>query len=214
MKAIIYARVSSLGDRQTTERQVKDLEKYSAGIGMEVIKVFNEKICGAAKNANRKVLNECFEFAKNNQIDMVLFSELSRLGRDAMEIQEMVKRFVDNGLNAYFQKEQLTLLDETGKILPQTIILISCLGITAQIERENIAFRLASGRKQAITNGVKMGRKVGYRKTKEEKENQYKEVIKCLRKGYTLNDTLSVCKQKGIKCSISTIKRIKAEFIK
>lgn len=213
MKAIIYARVSSIGERQNTDRQVSDLTKYAISNGMEVVKVFTDKISGATKNTNRKVLNECFDFAKNNKIDIVLFSELSRLGRDLLEIQENVKRFADGGLNAFLQKENITLLDENGKVQPTTNILITCLGMVAEIERENIKYRLNSGRELAKEKGVKMGRKVGSMKTKETKENQYKEVIKCLRKGYTIADTLAVCKQNGIKCSTSTIKRIKNEFI-
>lgn len=213
MKAIIYARVSSIGERQNTDRQVSDLTKYAISNGMEVVKVFTDKISGATKNTNRKVLNECFDFAKNNKIDIVLFSELSRLGRDLLEIQENVKRFADGGLNAFLQKENITLLDESGKVQPTTNILITCLGMVAEIERENIKYRLNSGRELAKEKGVKMGRKVGSMKTKETKEKQYKEVIKCLRNGYTIADTLAVCKQNGIKCSISTIKRIKNEFI-
>lgn len=213
MKAIIYARVSSTTERQNTDRQVSDLTKYAIANGMDVVKVFTDKISGGKKNSERDVLNECFAYGKNNKIDIVLFSELSRLGRDLLEIQENVKRFADNGLNAFFQKENITLLDENGKVQPTTNILITCLGMVAEIERENIKYRLNSGRELAKEKGVKMGRKVGSMKTKETKENQYKEVIKCLRKGLSVAETLAVCKQKGVKCSTSTIKRIKNEFI-
>lgn len=213
MKAIIYSRVSSVGERQSNERQVSDLQKYAIANGMEVVKVFQDKISGATKNADRKVLNECFDYAKNNKIDIVLFSELSRLGRDLLEIQENVKRFADGGLNAFLQKENITLLDENGKVQPTTNILITCLGMVAEIERENIKFRLNSGRELAKEKGVKMGRKVGSTKSKATKENEYKEVIKCLKKGLSVADTLAVCKQKGVKCSTSTIKRIKKEFM-
>ena len=46
----IYARVSSIGDRQNTERQVKDLSEYAKYKGFEVCKVFEEHISGAKKN--------------------------------------------------------------------------------------------------------------------------------------------------------------------
>ena len=39
---VIYARVSSIGDRQSTERQVKDLSEYAKYKGIEVCKVFAE----------------------------------------------------------------------------------------------------------------------------------------------------------------------------
>ena len=46
---VIYARVSSIGDRQSTERQVKDLSEYAKYKGIEVCKVFEEHISGAKK---------------------------------------------------------------------------------------------------------------------------------------------------------------------
>ena len=47
--AVIYARVSSIGDRQSTDRQVKDLSDYASYQKMEVRKVFEEHISGAKK---------------------------------------------------------------------------------------------------------------------------------------------------------------------
>lgn len=47
---VIYARVSSIGDRQSTDRQVKDLTDYAVYQKMEVRKVFEEHISGAKKN--------------------------------------------------------------------------------------------------------------------------------------------------------------------
>ena len=47
---VIYARVSCIGDRQSTERQVKDLSEYAKYKGIEVCKVFEEHISGAKKN--------------------------------------------------------------------------------------------------------------------------------------------------------------------
>ena len=44
---VIYARVSSIGDRQSTERQVKDLSEYAKYKGIKVSKVFEEHISGA-----------------------------------------------------------------------------------------------------------------------------------------------------------------------
>ena len=52
--AIIYARVSSTNDRQSTERQIKSLRDYSILNGYEVEKIFSEHISGAKKNENNK----------------------------------------------------------------------------------------------------------------------------------------------------------------
>ena len=48
MKAVIYARVSSTTDRQSTDRQVTDLKKYAEYSKLEVVKVYEEKISGAS----------------------------------------------------------------------------------------------------------------------------------------------------------------------
>lgn len=58
--AVIYDRVSSTGDRQTTERQVTDLKKYISINEMELVSVFEEKMSGAKEN--RPVLTECIEY--------------------------------------------------------------------------------------------------------------------------------------------------------
>lgn len=63
--AVIYARVSSVGDRQSTERQVKDLSDYALYKQLEVRKVFEEHISGAKKNEERPVLCQTLEYCKN-----------------------------------------------------------------------------------------------------------------------------------------------------
>ena len=46
-KAIIYARVSSVGDRQNTDRQISDLSEYAVYQKLEISRIFEEKISGA-----------------------------------------------------------------------------------------------------------------------------------------------------------------------
>lgn len=213
MKAIIYARVSSTTDRQSTDRQVADLSKYASANNIEVVKVFEEHISGATRNEKRAVLNSAIDFAISEKIDIVLLSELSRLGRSVYELQEIVKKLVDNSINCFFQKEGFSILNADGSQNIITPILISVLGVCSQLERENIAYRLASGRKNAIDRGVKMGRKEGSTKSKESKATEYAEVIKRLKKGDKMTDIAAWCKGKGIKCSLSTIKRLKREFV-
>lgn len=49
MKAVIYARVSSTGDRQSTERQILDLIAHANKNSIEVVKTFEEHISGGDK---------------------------------------------------------------------------------------------------------------------------------------------------------------------
>lgn len=205
--AVIYARVSSIGDRQNTDRQVLDLRAYARTNGYDVIKVFTEHISGGKRNEERAVLCECLDYCDKHKVNTLLISELSRLGRKVEEVQKNVIRCKDNGLNIYFQKENLSIFQADGSENIFLPIMIAVLGTCAEIERENIKFRLNSGRSQYIANGGKLGRKEGYRKPKDQKAEEYKGVIKRLKNGEKLRD---IAKLEDV--GISTVQRVKKEF--
>lgn len=207
MNAVIYARVSSVGERQSTERQVIDLKEYANRNKLIISKVFEEHVSGAKQNVERPILMDCLEYTKTNKIDMLLVSELSRLGRNTFEVLSTIKDLVDNRINVYFQKEQMTLLDNNGKPSLFTPILIATLSTCAEMERENIQYRLNSGRRIYIEKGGKLGRKKGSIKTKEQKGEQYKDVLLYLKKGYSIKATAKLSD-----VSESTVQRLKKEF--
>lgn len=207
MKAVIYSRVSSVNERQNTERQLIDLKNYAEVNNIDVINVYSEKISGAVKNEERVVLNECLLFSKQNNIDVILFSELSRLGRNIYEVQENVKFLHDNHINAYFQKENISIYDNEGNESVLFPVLVACLAMVAQIERDNIKFRLNSGRELAKSKGIKFGRKVGSVKTTEQMKEEYSEQIKLLKKDVPVRQVAKLTNT-----SATTIMKIKKEF--
>ena len=206
-RAVIYARVSSTGERQSTSRQVADLTNYASLNGLKVVEVYEEHISGAKCNEERAVLTECIDYAIANRVDVVLFSELSRCGRAVWEVLDTIRTLKDNSINAYFQKEGLSLFSADGKENPYLAVMVSVLGVCAQMERENITYRLNSGRAKYIADGGKLGRKVGSVKTKERKQEEYSKVIRSLRAGKSIRDTAAICS-----VSISTVQRVKKEF--
>ena len=206
-KAVIYARVSSIGDRQSTLRQVLDLTQYATTNGMEVVEIFEEHISGAVKNEERPILCECLDYCIANAINTLLISELSRLGRNVDEVLANVKRCKENNLNIYFQKENISIFQADGSKNPFLNIFISVLGTCAEMEREAIAFRLNSGLKRYKEAGGKVGRKVGSIKTKEQKQEEYAKVLRSLKQGKSIRDTATLC---GV--SVSTVFRVKREF--
>ena len=205
--SVIYARVSSTGERQSTSRQVADLTQYATTNGMAVTEIFEEHISGAVKNEERPVLCECLDYCIANGIDTLLISELSRLGRNVDEVLANVKRCKENNLNIYFQKENISIFQADGSKNPFLNIFISVLGTCAEMEREAIAFRLNSGLKRYKEAGGKVGRKVGSIKTKEQKQEEYAKVLRCLKQGKSIRDTSVLC---GV--SVSTVFRVKREF--
>lgn len=210
--AVIYARVSSTGDRQSTERQVLDLTDYATRNGLTVQQTFEEHISGAKRNADRPVLTECLDYCRDNGTDILLVSELSRLGRNVDEVLSSIRWAKENRLNIFLQKEGLHIYGPDGKENPYLTIMIAVLGTAAQLERENISFRLQSGRRRyvernmALTGKSGLGRE-GYRKPKEQKAEEYRETLKLLRKGYPYRKVARLC---GV--SESTVKRLKKEF--
>lgn len=211
--SVIFARVSSEGDRQSTARQVADLKVYAEQNKLSVENIFEEHISGAKKNIERPVLNECLSFCMENNIDILLLSELSRLGRNVDEVLANIRFAKEQHLNIYLQKEGISIYDNEGKENPFLTIMVAVLGTAASLERENIYYRLRSGRAQYVKKNIEetgksgLGRKVGYRKSRETKMEEYKEDIKLLRQGYPYRKVAKITGH-----GESTIKRIKKEF--
>lgn len=208
MKSVVYARVSSVGDRQDTTRQIRDLENYAKEHSIEIEKTFEEHISGAKKTKDRPVLTECLDYCFNNNIDVLLISELSRLGRNVDDVLANVQLCKEHHLNVYFQKEQLSIFNKDGKEHPFLTIFIAVLGTCAEMERENIKFRLHSGKEQYLAKGGRVGRKEGYRKPDDKFLNEYAGVIKQLKKGYPIR---MIAKSEGV--GISTVQRIKKRYV-
>lgn len=206
--AVIYARVSSVSDRQDTSRQIEDLNKYANSQGIEVVATFEEHISGAKKNEERQVLTDCLEYCTANSVNYLLLSELSRLGRSTLQVLRSLERLHEAKVSVYIQNLGLNTLQSDGKVNPIVSILITILAEMSNIERSNIVYRLNSGRTNYITKGGKLGRKAGSIKTEERKREEYKEVIALLKKGYSVRN---VAKLQGV--GISTVQRVKKQFI-
>jgi DNA invertase Pin-like site-specific DNA recombinase len=211
--AVIYSRVSSLGERQSNERQIEDLKILGKQKNYTIVKIYEEKISGAKKNAERPIFTECLEYCISNNVKILLISELSRLGRNVDEVLANIRFAKENHLNIYFQKEGISIYGADGKENPYLTIMIAVLGTCAQMERESIHYRLQSGRKVFVDKNLAetgksgLGRKTGYRKPVEIKKEEYKEVLKLLRANYPIR---KVAKLTDV--SESTVKRLKREF--
>ena len=205
--AVIYARVSSKGDRQSTERQVADLTAYAQRAYLSVLKVYEEKASGA--NDDRPVLQECIDnLADNHEAEVLLLSETSRLSRTVKGVIDNVDRLTKAGVNIHIHDLGLNTLTPEGKENPIAKMMLTVLALGAEMERKSIVSRLNSGRALAKQKGIQFGRKKGtIVKTREDKEVEYAKVLRELRKGTSIARTAKLCD-----VSISTVKRLKKEF--
>jgi DNA invertase Pin-like site-specific DNA recombinase len=209
--AIIFSRCSSSGaleSRQDTTRQVEDLQRYASTNGLEVIRVIEEHISGGKSNKDRPILQEALSFCQEKSIDIILVSELSRLGRRCDEILETIKFLKDHHINCYFQKEQLSIFDSEGQENPYLTIMTAVLGTAAELERQSIYWRLKSGRDKFIRDGGKVGKPKGSGvKDRAQLATEYKSIIRCLRSGQSVRHTALITGY-----SPSTVQRVKKAF--
>lgn len=205
--AVIYSRVSSTTDRQSTERQVLDLKSFAEKNDFKVCKVFEEKISGAKKNEERNILMECVDYCITKNIDCLLTSELSRIGRSTLQVLKTLDSLHTNKVNVYVQNLGLNTLNDNKEINPLASIIITVLAEMSSIERSNIQFRLNSGRQNFIDKGGKLGRKIGSEKSLEQLKEEYKDVLALLKRGYSIRNTAKLSGR-----SISTIQRVKKTF--
>lgn len=201
MDVVIFGRVSTL--IQDYDRQVNELTDTCKQRGWEVRFVFTEKISGAKKNAERKELSRMIDYIKAQHIDKVLVTELSRLGRDTLQVLQVIETLNDMKVSLYIQNYNIETLNEDGKVNAMSQFLITILAEIARMERKTIRERMNSGYKNFREQGGVVGRKQGYTKSEDQMKQQYSQEIKLLRKGLSLRE---VSKLTGH--SVNTVRKI------
>ena len=204
--AVIYARVSSSGDRQSTDRQVADLRAFAKREGFEVLEVYAENCSGARED--RPELLRCVEYLKRGECSTLLVSEISRLGRSVKGVVNTIDELTKAKVNIYLQDINLYTLLPDGSENPLAKVILTVLALGAEIERQSIVRRLNSGRKRAKEKGVKLGRPKGSMMSNQELLNKYPEVVKKLRKGRSIREIAKICD-----VSASTVQRIKKAIL-
>lgn len=210
MNVVIYSRVSSQSARQSTDRQVADLQKLAADRGYTVCAVFEEKISGCKAIVERPVLLGCLDFCTDaqNHVDMLLVTEVSRLGRSTLEMLKALDMLHKHKVSVYIQSLNIETLLPDKTVNPLSSLITTLLGELAAMERQGILDRLNSGRALYIQKGGRLGRNPGSFKSRDQKKEEYKEAISLLKKGYSIRN---VAKLTGR--AVSTIQTIKKEFI-
>jgi DNA invertase Pin-like site-specific DNA recombinase len=204
MRAVIYARVSSTNGTQDYQRQINDLTSYCISNKILIENVFAEKISGAKKNQDRIELTNMIQFVKENNISKVLVTELSRLGRDTLQVLQTIEILNQNKISLFIQNYNIETLTPEKEINPMSQFLITILAEVARMERKTIRERVASGYENYRAAGNKVGRKVGYIKSDEAMKEQYMEEIKLLKKGYSLRNVYKITGT-----SLNTLQKIK-----
>lgn len=202
-KVVISARVSSTNRTQDYERQINDLQTLSTTNRWLVKAIFAEKISGAKKNTERTELMNMINYIKLHNINKVLVTELSRLGRDTLQVLQAIEILNQNKVSVYIQNYGIETLTAEGKINTMSQFLITILAEVARMERKTIRERIESGYNNYRKNGGKVGRKTGYMKSDETMKKEYAEELRLLRRGYSLRNVAKLTHT-----SINTLRKL------
>jgi DNA invertase Pin-like site-specific DNA recombinase len=201
-KICIYARVSTKG--QDYQRQLSELREYARRMNYEVMREFSEKISGAKSVAERQALTELLEFAAANRIDKVLVYECSRISRRAIDFLQVIEQLTQMKVSVYILQNGLETLMADGSVNPIAQLVLGIIGQFNSMERSLIRSRMSSGYQHFRSNGGKVGRKEGYKKSDEQMKEQYSKELSLLKKGLSLRNIQAITGT-----SINTLRKLK-----
>ena len=205
MRTVIYSRVSTQG--QDFNRQIDELRAYAVSQSWTVDAIFAEKISGAKKNDERLELSRMMDFIEAHQVDKVLIWELSRLGRNTIEVLKTIELLNEAKVSLFIKNYNIETLDADGKPNVMAQFLITILAEIARMERSTIKERMDSGYKQFRSLGGKVGRKEGYTKSSDMYRNEYSDIIRLLKKGLSLRNVAKLTNH-----SLNTVSKCKRLF--
>ena len=146
-----YIRVST--DKQTVENQRFEINKFLTLSGLKIDSWIEETISGTVSPKKRN-LGKLLEKAQKG--DIIICSELSRLGRNMFMIMSILNILMERGVIIYTVKEQYKLGEDlTSKVLA------FAFSISAEIERTLISQRTTEALRRRKADGIKLGRPKG-----------------------------------------------------
>lgn len=153
-----YIRVST--DKQTVENQRYEISKYVTKYNLSIEEWIEETVSGTI-SPNKRNLGLLLNKTKKD--DIIICSELSRLGRNMFMIMSILNLLMERGVIIYTVKENYKLGDDLS-----SKILAFAFSISAEIERQLISQRTKEALKRKKSEGIKLGRPNG------RKNNHYK----------------------------------------
>ena len=146
-----YIRVST--DKQTVENQRFEINRFIKKSRLQVDSWIEETISGTIA-PNKRNLGKLI--SKTKKGDIIICSELSRLGRNMFMIMSILNILMENGVIIYTVKERYKLGEDlTSKVLA------FAFSISAEIERSLISQRTKEALQRKKAEGVKLGRPKG-----------------------------------------------------
>ena len=146
-----YIRVST--DKQTVDNQRFEIERFCMKNSLKIDEWIEETISGG-KTPDKRLLGSLLEEVKSG--DLIIFSELSRLGRSLFMIMSILNQLMLNEVRVWTIKDNYRLGDNI-----QSKVLAFAFSLTAEIERDLISQRTKEALARRRAEGKILGRPFG-----------------------------------------------------
>ena len=191
---MIYAYIRVSTDKQTVENQRFEIQKFAIERGIIIDKWVSETVSGT-KAANDRKLGPLLRRMKNG--DTLILSEISRLGRNLMQIMGILNLCMSKETRVLTVKERYELGNNIN-----SQILAFAFGLSAQIERDLISQRTKEGLARRKAEGKKLGRDFGSKNTHYKLTGKEHIIREMLRNG---KSKAAICRK--LCCTYITLER-------
>ncbi len=176
-----YNRTSTLN--QTGERYKMDKEGYD-------LTLFDKGVSGKVPFKEREKGKVLVELIENGEVETVVVEELSRLGRNTVDVLTTLQWLEEKGVNVVVRGMGNLQSQVDGKKNPIWNLITSVMSSLYELEREQIKERTEMGRKMYVINGGKLGRRTGSNENIQSflQKPKVKQIQSLLEKGKSVRD--------------------------
>jgi DNA invertase Pin-like site-specific DNA recombinase len=151
MRVALYARVSTSGNGQSPEMQLRELREYCERRGWQITGEYIDAGVSGAKDS-RPELNRLMAEAHRRRFDAVVVWKFDRFARSVSHLLRALDTFNSLGIAFVSLSEQIDTTTPAGKMV------FTVLGAVAELERSLISERVKAGLRNATAKGKHIGR--------------------------------------------------------
>jgi DNA invertase Pin-like site-specific DNA recombinase len=166
MKVIAYIRVST--EMQDFSNQEYEIKRFCAKSGLKVTEWISESISGTIRVEKRQLGKAIEAMGKG---DLLICSELSRLGRNMLMIMGILNVCSTKGISIHTIKDNFELSDSIN-----SKIIAFAFALAAEIERNLISQRTKEALAVRKMKGIRLGRPPGSSRKRESFKEQHAEI--------------------------------------
>jgi len=174
---MIYGYIRISADSQNIESQKFEIKNFAQQHNM-AIDEWIEESASSMQDLQKRKLGKIISSASNG--DLIIASELSQMGRNLLQVMEILNQLLNSGARVWTIKDGYKLGDDISSKM-----LAFAFGLSAEIERKMISQRVREALAGVKAGGKVLGRPLGRRNTKSKLASMANEVHQLLSCGYS-----------------------------